>query len=122
MVLANNRISFPVTEPFLRGDDGRALIDAIAIRQLATSVVFAVAFAPLFLAAEMLVEVAALALVGIDVLIDALVRGGRLALCFERAAKLIGLPILLHTGFDLLPSLGGDARGIGFGRAARVVQ
>lgn len=119
MLLTDDRIALPIAETLPIGHDSRARINAFAIRDLAAAVVLAIAFAAIFLAAEMSVEVAALALIGIDVLIDAFVAGGRLALDFERAADLFRRPVLLEQGINLLPSVRGNAGGIFFCLAAR---
>src|SRR5438045_8478911 len=68
MILADDGVGLPIAEPGLIGDHRRALIDAFAVRQLAATVIFTIALAALLLAAQMLIEVAALLLVSIDVL------------------------------------------------------
>src|ERR1700761_5687735 len=122
MVLADDRVGLPITEPRFVCHYRRALINALAIRQLAAPVVFTITFAALLLAAQGLMKIAALALVGIDVLIDALVAGSLLSLRFESATDLFGRPILTQTGFDLLPGVGADAGGLFFRLAAGVGQ
>src|SRR5205085_7394714 len=122
MVLADDRIDFPVTNSLFIGDHGGALINAFAIGDLAAPVVLAIAFATLLLTTQMLVKVAALALVGIDVLIDMLMASRRLTLLFERAADLFRRPILFEPGVNLLPGFRGNAGGIGFHLAAQVSQ
>ena len=59
MVFADDRVGLPVAKPSFKGNDGWAIINAFTVWQLAAPVVFAVAFAALFLTAEMMVEEAA---------------------------------------------------------------
>jgi len=87
---------------------------------LAAAVVFTLAFAALFLTAEMLMQVAALMLIGIDGLIDALVTDRGLAKLFARAADLFGRPVLAEQRVNLLPSGRSNAGGVVFGFTARV--
>jgi hypothetical protein len=70
VVLTDDGVGFPVAEPAFTGNGLRALSDPAAALELAAPVIAAIAFASLFLAAQVAKEGATLALVGVDVLIE----------------------------------------------------
>jgi hypothetical protein len=78
--------------------------------QLASTIMRAVAFTPLFPATQVEIECAALLFVRVDVLIDAFVAKRRLLLKFESSAALLWTPLLAEELFDLLPGLWLEAR------------
>jgi hypothetical protein len=96
-------VGFPVAEPTFASDDLQALRNAAATCELTAPVIAAVAFAPLFLAAQVAKEGAALALVRVDVLIDALMANGGLSLQAEAARDLFRTPLVAQEALDLLP-------------------
>src|SRR3982751_1857908 len=93
MMLADDRVGLPVAEPRLVGHYSWALVNAFAIRQLAATVILAIAFAALLLTAQMLVELAALLFVSIEVLANAFVARCNLTSGFASAADLFGRPV-----------------------------
>ncbi len=110
MIAPNDGVAFPVAESLFGVHNGRTLVNALAVFNLPAPVITAVAFAPLLLAAQMARQVAALRLVGVDVLIDALVTDGRLLFQRESPGDLFGTPLLAHQNFDSRPRLGLDTR------------
>jgi hypothetical protein len=82
MIAPDDGVSLPIAEPRSLRHHLRALVNEHAVGNLPAPRVTAVAFPPLFLAAQVPVERAAFGFVGIDVLINALVADARLP--FER--------------------------------------
>lgn len=119
-MLSEDRVSFPVAESRAAGDHCRALRNALALRDLAAPVVSPVAFAAALLAPEVGVERAARLFIGIDVLIDALVTGGRLAASREGAVNLFWREVLAEQRGDLPPGVASDFSRILLGLAPRL--
>ncbi len=96
LVLADDRVRFPITDAPSGLDHLGALFDAHPLRDVASAVVRAIAFAPLLLAAEMMMEVSARRLVSVDMLIDALMAETDPPLAPEMAGDLFRTPVLSH--------------------------
>jgi len=90
----DDEVSFPIAHTAFAVHNGRALVNADAVGQLPPPVITAVAFAPLFAAAQRPMQRATLPLVRVDVLVDVFVADGGLPLQLEASGDLFGTPFL----------------------------
>ena len=66
MALANDGVAFPVAHPGFVINDSRAFINANAVGNASSAILFAIALAPFFLATQVFMEIATSALVLIN--------------------------------------------------------
>lgn len=93
----DDRVALPVSDPASRLDDLRPLLDA-HVPLLAAAVVLG----PLFPGSHMSMKISARGLVGVDSLIDCLVRNGACLLVRAVPLNLLGVKILTDQDLDQL--------------------
>lgn len=117
VALANDRIEFPVPQTGTTLHDGWAFIDGNAVGKLSSAVIGSVALLASLLATQVPMQVAAMALVCQDVLVDPFVADAQSLLLGQPEADLLGTPVLAQQAFYHTPVIIGDA-GLGFGLTA----
>ncbi len=109
---ADDQITLPVTEASAAVDDCRTLLDRHLVGEVAASLATPIALPTYLLTAQGAVQRAAIALVGVDVLVDGLVaRRGQAAL-LESTADLLRAPQLAEPLVNKGPSLLRNARAV----------
>jgi hypothetical protein len=115
--LADHRVGLPVSGAGALLDDLRPLVDRNQAPDLAPALITPVAFPAPLLATQVGMEVAATALVRIDILEDPFVTDLQSRLPRQPAADLLRTPLLAQQTFNPFPSFGVNPR-LGLGLAA----
>ena len=113
MTCADDCVRLPVAKAAFARHDLWSLINTGAIGYLAPSNIAAITLALLFLTAQMLMQRAAVPLVGIDVEVDPFMTDAGLFRQFQTPGDLFWTPVLAQESLDLLPSLPANTRTIG---------
>lgn len=73
MAFADDRIAFPVSDPGFIGDNSGAFINADAVGNVSSAVMFSVTFTPFFLATQILMKILSLMSVSVDMQVNVFV-------------------------------------------------
>jgi len=103
---SDHRIDLPVAQTLSAIDHGWTLFNAMAVRQFSPSIILSVAFASLFLATQVSVEVSACLLILQNILIDPFMTDTNPFFLFQPARDLFRAPILSQQPLHPHPCLG----------------
>ena len=100
---SHHQVDFPIADATFLFDDGRALVNANAVFNLASPIGFSIAFlAFLLTVTQMAIQHTARLTIGLDVLVDALRTQPKTTGRRQPTRNLLGTPLLTQTRFDAL--------------------
>ena len=117
---AQHQVDFPIADATFFFDDGRALVNADAVFNLASGIGFAIAFLAFFLTMpQMAIQRPARLTIRPDVLVDALGAQPKPIGSRQPTRNLLGTPLLTQIGFDALNDRWGHLRRLRLGAPTR---